>query len=131
MKTWSSCDSTWDARTWLLQVLQAKPPAGSFFSPAQRAFFNALPAQVTVFRGCTRPRLRGLAWTTDRAVAEGFARGHRGICVPEPVIASAIIPKEHIFFVSDDRNEKEIILDPRRLRSLMTEPYTAAVSHAA
>ena len=69
MEAWSSCDATWHARTRLLQVLHAMQPAVSFFSPAQRALFDALPAQVKVFRGCSRRRLHGVAWTTDRAVA--------------------------------------------------------------
>jgi hypothetical protein len=131
METWSGFDATWDARSRLLRALHAMEPAVPFFSQAQGAFFNALPAQVTVFRGCSRPRLRGVAWTTDRSVAEGFARGHRNIRVPESVLASAIIPKEHIFFVTDDRSEKEVVLNPRRLRSLVSEPYTATVCHTA
>ena len=54
----------------------------------------------------------------ERAIAEGFARGHRGIRVPDPLVASALIPTDAIFFVTDDRNEKEIVLNPRRLRRL-------------
>ena len=130
MDAWSRCDATWHVSSRLLQVLRALEPAVPFFSPAQRAFFDALPDQVAVFRGCSRPRLRGLAWTTDRTVAEGFARGHRNIPVPGPVVASAIIPKEHIFFVTNDRSEKEVVLNPRRLRRLVSEPYTATVSQA-
>jgi hypothetical protein len=56
-------------------------------------------------------------------VAEAFATGHRGIRVPEPVVASAIIPKEHIFFATVDREEKEIVLNPRRLRKTLVEPF--------
>ena len=44
--------------------------------------------------------------------------------MPKPVIASAVIPKEHIFFVTNERNEKEVVLDYRRLSRLMIEPYT-------
>jgi hypothetical protein len=43
--------------------------------------------------------------------------------VPDPVVATAVIPKEHIFFVTDDRSEKEIVLDPRRLGKLLIEPF--------
>jgi hypothetical protein len=125
MEAWPHCDATWHDRTRLLRVLRAMPPAASFFPPERCAFFNTFPAQVTVFRGCSRPRVRGVAWTTDRAIAEGFAHGHRGISVPDPVVASAVILREDIFFVTDDRHEKEVVLDPRRLRSLMIEPYTA------
>ncbi len=56
-------------------------------------------------------------------MAEEFAGGHRGIRVPEPVVASALIPKEYIFFVTDERQEKEVVLDPRRLRQVITEPF--------
>jgi hypothetical protein len=131
METWPGCDATWDARTRLLQALHAMEPALPFFSQAQREFFDALPAHVQVFRGCSRLRDRGVAWTTDRTVAEGFAKGHRILRVSEPVVASAIIPKENIFFVTNDRNEKEVVLNPRRLRHLMIEPYTATVCHTA
>jgi hypothetical protein len=67
-------------------------PTLDFLSEQQRKFFVELPAQVQVFRSRSRPRVRGIAWTTDRIIAEGFARGHRGIRVPDPILASAIIP---------------------------------------
>jgi hypothetical protein len=131
METWPGCDATWDARTRLLQALHGMESAVPFFSQGQGAFFDALPEQVRVFRGCSRPRLRGVAWTTDRTVAEGFAKGHRTLRVPEPVVASALIPKEYIFFVTSDRNEKEVVLNPRPLRRLMIEPYASTLSHVA
>jgi len=130
MDAWSVCDATWRARTRLLRVLEAMQLAEPFFSQAQRRFFDGLPANVPVFRGCSRPRVLGVAWTTDRTVAERFARGHRSIRVPEPVIASAIVPKERIFFVTDDRSEKEVVLNPRRLRSLKIRPYRSTANSA-
>ena len=132
MGEWSVCDDTWHARKGLLRVMErASAPARRFFSETQHEFFDTLPAMVRVFRGCSQPRVRAVAWSTDQTVAEGFARGHRGIRVPEPVIASAVIPKEHIFFVTNDRDEKEVVLNPRRLRRLTIEPYAATVSRAA
>jgi hypothetical protein len=62
--------------------------------------------------------VRGIAWTTDLDVARSFAHGHRNIGVPDPILASAVIPRETVFSVAIDRNEAEIVLDPRRLRSL-------------
>jgi hypothetical protein len=105
--------------------MNAAKPALPFFDSSQRQFFDALPSQVPVFRGCSASRVRAIAWTTSRAVAEGFARGHRGIPVPEPVVASAIIPKEHIFFVTDKWAQREIVLNPRRLRKILVEPFAA------
>jgi hypothetical protein len=50
-------------------------------------------------------------------------RNPGGLRVPDPVIASATIPKQHIIFVNDDRNEAEIVVDPRRLRKLTVSDY--------
>ena len=122
MATWDDCDATWKHRKRVLWAMEkARKPAWAFFSPSQRQFFETLPPLVRVFRGCSVRRVRGIAWTVDRAVAEGFARGHRGR-VPEPVVASALIPKEHIFFVTDERQEKEVVLNPRQ-RRVIIEPF--------
>ena len=125
MNAWYRCDATWDHRVRLLKwnMKRLRKPALAHFSKSQRQFFETLPPLVRVFRGCSAPRVRGITWTTDRAVAEEFARGHRGIPVLEPVVASALIPKEHIFFVIDERQEKAIVLDPRRLRKVLIEPF--------
>jgi hypothetical protein len=77
-----------------------------------------LPDKLRVFRGCSRERVLGVAWTTDRQVAEGFARGHRGIPVPDPVVASGVIDRRQVFMTFDDRSESEIVLDPDGLREL-------------
>src|SRR5262249_22520233 len=73
---WCQCDATWPHRSWLLQAMNATKPAMPFLNSSQRKFFDALPSQVQVFRGCSASRVRAIAWTTSRAVAEGFARGH-------------------------------------------------------
>jgi hypothetical protein len=127
MDAWCMSDATWNYRARVLwNMKNARKPALAYFSPEQRQFFETLSPLVLVFRGCSRVRVCGIAWTVDREIAEGFARGHRGIKVPEPVIASALVPKEHIFFVTDDRQEKEIVLNPRRLRRVVKEPFNGA-----
>ena len=76
METWSRCDDTWDAQSRLRRAMKnASMPAEDFFSDVQRNFFEALPAQVEVFRGCSEPRVRSISWTTDRALAEGLPAG--------------------------------------------------------
>jgi hypothetical protein len=121
----ATCDATWPWRSELLDHLRARHQemAGSTFLDGEaRAFFDGLPDLVAVHRGCSRPRVRGVSWSTDPEVAAGFAAGHRGIRVPDPVIASAVIPKTHVFTVFVERRESEVILDPRRLRALAWEP---------
>jgi hypothetical protein len=39
------------------------------------------------------------------------------------VVVSALIPKERIFFVTDERKEKEVVLNPRRLREVTIQPF--------
>jgi hypothetical protein len=63
-----------------------------------------------------------MSWTTDRSVAEGFAKGKR--CVNRaPTLVRAEIPKIHIFAVFCDRSEHEIVLDYKRLRKLQRLPF--------
>ena len=122
---WNVCDDTWEHRADLLATLRSHSliaPAIKYMTGADRAFASSLPEPVKVWRGCCRERVRGLAWTTDRAVAERFARGHRGIPVPDPVVAEATIARAGVFFVSTERKESEIVLDPRWLIRVKVEP---------
>jgi hypothetical protein len=81
---------------------------------------------IAVYRGCSRRRTRSISWTTNRAVAERFAHGHRGIPVPDAVIAEALVPKASILAVDSSRGEMEVLLDlvklPKRLRLVAFAP---------
>jgi hypothetical protein len=93
--------------------------------PKELTFYTALPDQMPIWRGCERGRERGLSWTTDRVVAEGFACGKRCINT-HPTVAAAVIPKQHVLGVFLSRGESELAVDPRRLRKLCAEPYAVA-----
>jgi hypothetical protein len=128
---WNACDDTWRWRSILLDTLKYRTTQGAatnFLSAENKAFSDSLPGRFPVFRGSSRARVRGLAWTTDHTVTEGFAHGHRMIPVPDPVVSSAQIDKTAVFFVSVDRGESEVVLNPRRLRRLRVEPYTRAAA---
>jgi hypothetical protein len=84
----------------------------------QPKFYKTLPEIVTVFRGCSKERILGVSWTTDVAVAQEFARGHRGMSPPNPVVAQARIPNSEIFTVVVHREESEIVLNPSELIDL-------------
>jgi hypothetical protein len=123
MAIWHRCDDTWAYRSRLLSEMRsAGVPAYEYFSPEQRTFFDSLPDTVQVYRGCYHTRVRGVSWTLDREIAKKFTCWRLGP-LPDAAIASAIIPKPHIFFVTDDRKEKEVVLEPRRLRKLVVEPF--------
>ena len=118
---WSHCDDTWRLRIPLLSFLRMHAPP--ILSADEQKIFNALPERVRVFRGCPRERTMGLSWTTERHVAERFAHGHRGIRVPDPVVATGLIAKADIFIINSDRKEHEVLLDPDRLQELLVEPW--------
>jgi hypothetical protein len=119
------CDAPWPCRSMIADILRracSKISLAEVLSPEERGFFDPLPDLVSVFRGCEQGRERGLHWTTSRAIAEKFARGQR--CInPRPTLVTAQIPKRHILAVFANRNEAEIVLDPRRLRRLSASPH--------
>jgi hypothetical protein len=125
LEGWVHCDATWYHQDLLLMVLRHKSPARPFLPPGQQALLDNLPDQVQVFRGCSHDRVRGVSWTTSRKVAEGFARGHRSIKVPDPVVVTATINKNAVFLVNWERSEDEVILDPEHLQNLVVESWVS------
>jgi hypothetical protein len=123
LEHWPNCDDTWSCNNRLLLLLRkatgqlSTPP---YYTAEQRAFFDDLPETVTVHRGCSRARVAGISWTTELSVAMQFARGHRGIRVPQPVIATAQVLKNEIFAVLTDRSESAVVCSPPRI--LKIEP---------
>lgn len=120
LKSGNLCDAPWWERSDIAGCMRCalrEVALADYLEPPERTFYDALPAVIQVWRGCESGKERGLYWTTDRAVAERFASGQR--CFNElPTLATALIPKRHIFAVFVSRKESEIVLDPRRLRRL-------------
>lgn len=129
---WTSCDATWDWRLPTLAVLRSlmrdsngtDHPAEQWMEEADVEFYRSLPDEITLYRGCARKHVKGLAWSTDRKAAEIFAHGHRGIKVPDPVIAETIFPKEKVFAVFTNRNENEVVIDYAALGKIKRHKYT-------
>jgi hypothetical protein len=126
MRLWSDFDKTWAHQDELLDLLRRNAQLESpclFFDKKQAAFYDALPPVVTIYRGCSRAAALGLAWTIDQALAERFARGHRKIPVPDPVIVSAKIHRDAILGVFTERNEAEIVVDPDELADITVNEF--------
>jgi hypothetical protein len=118
------CDAPWWQRSHIADMLRNALRGvrlADVLEPDALSFYNGLPEIVPIWRGCERGRERGLHWTGDRAIAEGFAVGKR--CENKmPTLVRADIPKQHIFTVFISRQESEIVIDPRRLRGVKLEP---------
>jgi hypothetical protein len=83
----------------------------------ERAAFAALPDLVTAYRGGTGPirSLRlGMSWTLDLKVAAFFA--YRAQMRPRMVIR-AMVPRSAILAYFDNRNERELVVNWRRVRA--------------
>lgn len=78
-------------------------------TPKDREFYERLPRLIEVYWGGRSINIAQLCWTTDRAIAEGFARGHRGIVHPDPEVLAAWLPKSRVAFVQTDRDESEVV----------------------
>lgn len=111
---WPMCDSTWEWQDELKDLFCAHGHGRRYFKKEQREFYKSLPESIVAYRGCSAERFLGVSWTTNYEVAFKFARGHRYIATPDPVIATARIPKSKVRTVCLDRNESEILWMPDR-----------------
>jgi hypothetical protein len=119
---WNACDVVCEYSTELHEFLNfsmclngisdtRRKTSQDYLSPEDKAAFESLPKRISIYRGCSLSNVYGYSWTTDRKIAEGFARGFRGISVPNPVIASVRIPKKLALGYYTSRNESEVFID--------------------
>jgi hypothetical protein len=119
-EVWTICDDTWPLRDKLYRTLNRfryRRPCSSLLKE-NADFFKSLPTSISIYRGCSRSRTSGFSWSTDRQIAIGFSKGHRGIGMPNPVVCSAKIRKCDVFSASVERKEQELVIDYKKLRDL-------------
>jgi hypothetical protein len=119
---WSACDCvSLEANRELLRALKRHRHVSfvPFLGLESQEWWQSIPDNkpLRCYRGCAREKRYGLSWTLERSVAEDFARGHRGIPVPDPVIFTTLVRKRDVLFATNDRNEKEVLLDPFATKS--------------
>lgn len=71
---------------------------------------RAAGIQLTVYRGQNATSPFGVSWTTDESIADGFARGHRGIMNQQPIVICGIVKSEYIAHEENNRGEAEVIV---------------------
>ena len=117
--TWCSSDNTWNHEQQLYALMILHSRTRHRYIPAANRPRDDWPKFIEVWRGCSRDHVMSVAWTLNKTVAEEYARGHRGIFMPNPVLAGAEIHKTAIYFVENEREEQEVVLDPSELRSMV------------
>jgi hypothetical protein len=96
---------------WFDLLMDERPGRHEHFMDEQdRERFDALPDQVTVWRGwpVEGGNPSGLSWTLDRERAVWFATRFDQV----GVVAEITVPKEEIIAVLVGRGEDEVIVDP-------------------
>ncbi|MGR3815198.1 MAG: hypothetical protein ACU0AU_13965 [Cognatishimia activa] len=119
---WPSCDNTSHELDRITKTLKLFKDATinprDFLEGDDLEWFDKLPDTFTAFRGWPHEfdfnyaRIMGVSWTTNREVAEGFAKGHRGLTSKHPHVFEMKVRKDRIFCATNDREEFEIVINP-------------------
>lgn len=81
--------------------------------------FNALPEEVTIYRGVSKPECKyGFSWTIDKRIALWFSNRCEN---QESYVYKCIVNKKDIICYFEIRNEKEVIVDPLALEKYKIE----------
>lgn len=106
---WYSCDSIHKARSTLTAELREAAPEDlrRMMSAPSAAAWDALPPELTVYRGCSSLNRPGLSWSTSRAVAQAYAHHHAG---PGgvPVLMTGVVLMPYCVLMLD-RGEDEVV----------------------
>ena len=69
-----------------------------------------MPDNLVIYRGCSKDKQEGMAWTTEKETAQWFAaRWGLG----DNRVYTTTVPRRDVFMFCDSRGESEIVVDPR------------------
>lgn len=112
-------------QSWVSTFRRCEP--AFLMEPSELQALNQLPDLIEIYRGIwwegkgnpVDGAIKGLSWTTDKAIAEFFAYRFQG---KNPArqgrVYRAYIPKSGVLAYFDGRNEKEVVVDPKQLQDI-------------
>jgi hypothetical protein len=109
----------WDA---LLRT--DRPGREAMMDDDELAALAALPEVITIYQGHTDERDDGWSWTTDRKVAEWFARKFAVVEESEPWLTVATVNRTEVLAYLLGRRESEILVNPDDVEYQKTLPVT-------
>jgi hypothetical protein len=95
--------------------------AVEYMEPENKERLASLPERVTIYRGQLAARRAGISWTTDREVAEWFARRWAMMLGGEPELISGHVERSNVIAAFTGRNESEVLVLPRHVRDRAQE----------
>jgi hypothetical protein len=106
---WTDSESIYQHWGMWVSLWRSMPEPHCTMDADERAVFDALPDEITIYRGYAKGHVRlGLSWTLDRDRAEWFARRF-SLLGYEPRLVTATIPKTQAFAFFNSRSEREIV----------------------
>ena len=106
---WSICDGLYRHQSELRRLLGERGPLAEMMTPDEFARWQALPTEVTVYRGASRRYAQGMSWSLERHVAARFPFLNR-YRVDDPGLFVAKVTKDSILALKGDREEEEAII---------------------
>ncbi len=74
--------------------------------------FQELPEEITIYRGCSQENVKRTSWSTMQKNARTM--GHN---FEQPFLFKAVISKKDVFFYTNYHGEKDIVVNPDRIKS--------------
>jgi hypothetical protein len=113
-EVWTACDLVWIYRDDLVEAIyeHLDHPLGvipELMNPDEQEAFQALPEEITVYRGCGPVNMNGLSWTLSREIAVQFPFNRR-YETDQPTLLTATVSKYRAAALKLERNEQEVIL---------------------
>ena len=130
-----------DQRTWLRLFQSKKTNRKCLMLAEEHEKLAELPDSIEIWRGCGElSGVRGMSWTLDRKIAEYFsayAVGQRRRMLahiwPEanvkPFVVRAKCQKTDVIAYFEERQEKEIVVDPKFVTNLRKYPASKKVKY--
>ena len=127
---WNSCDNLAAYRShfdFLFRLYRTQHgfPIAEAMDAEARAVYDALPAVVTVYRGCYERNRRGMSWTLERDVAERFPSLTRYRGPGQPLLVTGHVKRADVAFITLDREESEVVALWRCVRALSVDTLDA------
>jgi hypothetical protein len=109
---WSTCDNISDSMDDLMDThsgTRRKFWRDEMMTPAERAVFEDLPDQLTIYRGCYGNNKWGLSWSLNRDLAARFPFLNRYQQNDQALLVRATLSKDKVVALKTDRGEGEVI----------------------
>lgn len=110
----------------LKYLTDTRPEKENLMDEEEREFFNNLPDEVTIYRGCTKEEIKSgkfrMSWTLDRKIAEFFAYEYINFSIENSLdkdksmydVVEKTVNKKDLLCYFGDRNEAEVLYIPSK-----------------